>query len=147
MTVYSFKDISGVFNHPLMGVPLVFHGQVGIKSVTVAMATEKTARDVGADGSVMVSAIPGDDGVVTIVCQQNSLTQLWLLGWYNLVKIAMDQGDITNFATGAMTLRSLTMGYGHIIIGVSIPKLGDRPYAAQGADISWPLSAADIQNI
>ena len=147
MKTYSFKDLSGAFVHPLLGAPLVFAGQIGLKSVTVAMATEKTVQDVGADGTVMSSYIAGDNGQISIVCQQNSITHRALLSWYNGVKIAADLGDVTQFASAAMTMRSLNDGSGHIATGGSIPKLGDKPYAAQGQDVTWVIPFADIQNV
>ena len=147
MQVYSFRDLTGAFVHPLLPVPLVFTGEIGVKSVGVSMAGEKTHHDRAADGTIMASYIAGDDGAVAIICQQNSITHRLLLTWYNLVKAAADIGDISTFALGAMTIRSITAQTGHVITGISIPKLSDKPYSAQGADVTWTLPAANIQNI
>lgn len=147
MQVYSFKDMSGAFVHPSLVLPIVFTGQIGVKSVGVAMSSEKSHQDVAADGTVMISFISGDNGIVTITCQQNSDTHKALLVWYNLVKAAADLGDITTFALAAMTIRSISAGTGHMITGISIPKLGDKPYGSQGADVTWALPAANIQSI
>jgi hypothetical protein len=147
MYVYSFKDLSGAFIHPLVPIPLVFSGSIGVKSITVKMAGEKTHQDIAADGAIQSSYIPGDNGSVSIVCQQNSQTHQQLLIWYNLVKAAADLGNVSAFALGAMTLRSISAQTGHVITGISIPKLGDKPYGAQGADVTWDLPAASIQSI
>ncbi len=145
MKTYSFKDVTGVFSHPLAG-EFIFAGQVGAKSIAIAMAGEKTVQDVAADGEVMVSYIAGENGTVTIVCQQTSVLHIFLLNWYNLVKTAADAGDLSDFATASISLRCLLDGSSHYIIGISLPKLGDKAYSAQGQDVSWPLPAAHIYN-
>ena len=146
MKVYSFKDLSGQFTSPVLSQPLFFAGQIGIKKITVSMATERSMHDLGADGTVLISAVAGNNGQVTIDCQQNSITHQALLRWYNAVKIAFDAGDVSDFATASMTLRNISDGSGHNITGISLPKLSDKPYAAQAADIQWVLHAANIEN-
>jgi hypothetical protein len=147
MIVYSFKDLSGTITHPLMSAPLIFIGQIGLVKITVAMATEKSTQAVGADGTVITSYVAGDNGLITIECEQNSITHSWLLAWYNAVKIQADLGDITNFALAIAYMRNLVAGYSHVASGISIPKLGDKPYAAQAQNVIWALPAADIQNM
>jgi hypothetical protein len=146
MTTYSFKDTSGAFSHPLVG-PYLFAGQIGLHQATVSMATEKTVQDVASDGTVMVSAVAGDNGHVALEMQQTSTLHAFLLAWYNAVNIAMKAGNVTTFAEAAITLRNIVDGSNHIATGVSIPKLPDKPYAQQGQHIVWTLPAADIQNV
>ena len=143
---YSFKDTSGAFTHPVAGA-FVFAGQIGMNSLMIEMGTEKTAHDVAGDGTVMVSAIAGDNGQISIEVQQTSDLHLFLLAWYNAIKIAMDAGDVTNWATAAITVRNLVDGSQHIIQGVSPQKIPNKPYQAHGQRMTWILLAADIQNI
>lgn len=145
-TTYSFKDTSGSFQHPLLGA-FPFAGQIGMGQFTVVMTTEKTAHDVAADGAVMISAMSGDNGSVAIEVQQTSDLHTFLLAWYNTVKTLMDQGDVTNWATATLTLRSIVDGSTHICRGISPSKIPDKVYAAQGQRITWNLMCADIQNV
>ena len=147
--VYSFKDLSGAFTHPLLLLPLTFtsYSGIGLKKITVMMKTERTKHIVGADGVVIPIYVPGNDGSIVITCQQNSAAHKTMLNWYKMVKTAIDGGDVSNFATGTMTVRTMSTGIGHIIDGISIPKLGEKVYAIQGGDVEWPLPAANIRNI
>lgn len=148
--VYSFKDLSGSFTHPdvksiVWGGPSSYLG-VGLKKITVTMKTERTEHLTGADGVVIPIYIAGNDGSVAIVCHQNSSTHETLLTWYNTVRMNIDNGDPSEFATAKMTLRSLSAKTGHIIRGISLPRLGEKVYASQGGDVTWILPAADIHS-
>jgi hypothetical protein len=143
---YSFKDLSGGFSHPFVG-SFLFAGQIGMNQVTIAMATDKTVHDLAADGTVMPSYIPGDNGSLAIEVQQTSRLHAFLLGWYNLIKIAADAGDVSNWATAAVTVRSLVDGSQHQISGISPSRIPDKVYAQQGQKLTWNLMAADVQNI
>lgn len=146
MTTYSFKDLTGAFAHPLAGT-YAFVGQKGLGQISISMSTEKTAHDVAADGSVMVSHIAGDNGSVSIEVQQTSDLHAFLLTWYNLIKTAAQNSDVSNWATGAITMRNLVDGSTHIVKGISPSKNPDKTYAAQGGRITWALMAADIQSV
>jgi len=145
MNVYSFKDHTLAFNHPLVG-PFVIAGQVGVKQYTVTMTTEKSAHDVAADGNVLVSAIAGDNGALDVQVQQTSDAHTYLLAWYNAILQALNEGDLSNWATMTATGRGITDGSVHNFSGVSPSKIPDKPYAAQGQDITWRLLAADVMN-
>ena len=80
-TTYSFTDLAGSISHPTLGFYL-FDG-TGVGSVTVSKANDRTAQDVAADGSVMVSKICGNNGSITIEMQQTSPLHKWLLVWFN----------------------------------------------------------------
>lgn len=145
MNQYSFKDSSGAFTHPLAGT-FSFFGQIGIGQFTVEMTTEKSTDDVAADGNVMVSAIAGDNGHVTIEVQQTSSLHSFLLNWYNQLLLLLNQGDVVNWATAQLTLRNLVDGSQHICNGVHPSRIPPKTYAAQGGKITWTLMCADIQN-
>lgn len=141
---YSFKDLSGAFAHPLAGA-YTFAGQIGLGQITFTMATERTTHDVSADGSVMVSYIAGDNGSISIECQQTSDLHNFLLNWYNLCKTNADLGDVSEWASAALTVRSLVGATTHVCRGISPAKNPDKAYAAQGGKVTWNLMAADIQ--
>jgi len=138
-TTYSFTDLSGAIAHTSVGSYL-FTGE-GVGEISVAMTTEKTVHDIAADGSVMVSKIAGNNGHVTISCQQTSLIHKWLMEWYNyLVYLA----DTSEWALTSITLRNTSDGTSHYLSGVSPQKAPDKAYQAQGQRVSWTLMAADI---
>jgi len=143
---YSFKDVTVVLAHPLVG-GFSSSGEVGLGEVMVAMAQERTAHDVAADATVMVSYLAGDNGTVQLTVQQTSDVHEFLLAWYNAIKLAADGGDVTQWATMTITIRSLTDGTQHVCQGVSPGKIPDKAYAAAGQRFPWHLMAADIQTV
>ena len=141
VTTYSFTDLAGSISHPTFGAYL-FDG-TGIGSVTISKATDRTAHDVAADGSVMVSKIAGNNGTLTIECQQTSAIHKWLLAWFNVLW----QLPTSEWASTSLTLRNSATGTRHIISGVSPQKEPDTPYQSQGQRVSWTLMCAEITNL
>ena len=145
-TTYSFKDLTGAFVHPLVGSYILAGGNIGLGQVTIAMTQDRTSQDVAADGSVMVSYLPGDNGTISFEVQQTSDLHNFLLNWWNACKTAADLGDVLNWAAGAVSLRNLLDGSLHTATGISPGKRPDKVYAAQGGKITWVLPAARIIN-
>lgn len=141
ITTYSFLDLAGVMAHPSKGI-YTFTGE-GVGSITVAMATERTAHDTAADGSIMVSKLAGNSGSVTISAQQTSPLHKWLLDWYNYVI----QADTEEWAQASIAMRNTSDGTSHVATGISPGKLPDKAYQAQGQQVSWVLMCADIQSL
>ncbi|WNF07268.1 phage protein [Brevibacillus borstelensis] len=137
-TSYSFGDVSVVFAHPAVG-QYVATG-AGLGSISVSMTTDRTTHDVAADGSVMVSKVLGRNGSLTITVQQTSELNKWLLKLYNYV----EQAPTPEWANTRITIRSASMQDLIRVTGASFQKLPDRPYQAQGQQVSWVLMAADI---
>jgi Bacteriophage KPP10, Structural protein ORF10 len=146
MTTYSFKDTSGSFSHPDAGT-FQFAGQIGMGQFTVEMLTEKSEHTVASDGNVMVSAIAGDNGHVSIEVQQTSALHQFLMSWYNTVKTALNNGNVTNWAGASLTLRNIVDGSTHYCNGISPSRMPAKTYAKQGQNIAWVLMCADIQTI
>jgi hypothetical protein len=138
-TVYSFLDYHVVINHPSVGQAVL--SGAGIGELTVSMATERTAHDVAADGSVMVSKIGGRNGVATLSLQQTSYAHQWLKNWYKYLEGA----PASEWAKTIIVARSILAGDTITISGVSPQKIPDRSFQAAGQKVSWPLMAADIQ--
>lgn len=145
MSTYSFRNLSGAFTHSLVGA-YTFSGQQGIGQVSVHMATEKTAQDVSADGAVQISFIAGDNGTVTIECQQTSDLHAFLLAWFNVCKATAASGDASNWATASLLLRDTLNNKSHICNFISPQNIPDKTYTAQAGRVSWVLPAGDIQN-
>ena len=140
-STYSFLDLSGAVAHPTFGA-YTFNGQ-GVGSVSVSMATDRSSHDIAADGSIMVSKIAGNNGSVTIECQQTSNIHKWLLAWFNFLVIS----DTSEWAKTTALLRNTSDGSSHVISGISPQKVPDKPYQAQGQRVTWTLLAADVQNL
>ncbi len=146
MTTYSFTDLTGVFQHPLAGTFILGGGNIGLGQISISMTQDRTAQDVAADGGVMVSYVPGDNGTCSIEVQQTSALHGFLLNWFNLCKTAADNGDVGNWAAASLTLRNLVYGCIHQLNRMSPGKVTDNVYQAQGQKITWTLPAARVIN-
>ncbi len=140
-TTYSFSDLAGSISHPTFG-SYIFDG-TGVGSVTISKATDRTAHDVAADGSVMVSKIAGNNGSISIEVQQSSSIHKWLSLWFN----ALWQLPTSEWASTSITLRNTATGTRHICSGVSLQKEPDTPYQSQGQHVTWTLMCAEITNL
>lgn len=139
-TTYSFSDVSVVISHPSVGQKIA--NGVGIGTINVSMTTDRSAHDIAADGSVMVSKIRARNGIVTLTVQQTSELNKWLLkNWYSYLESA----STSKWADTTVTIKSPVMRDLITATGVSPQKLPDRPYQAQGQLVTWTLMAADIQ--
>lgn len=140
ITTYSFADVTMTISHPKVGQNIAT-GE-GIGSINIAMATDRTTHDVAADGSVMISKIPGRNGTVTLTIQQTSPLHKWLTKWFNYLESA----KTSEWADTSILVRCPVMGETKTITGVSPQKIPDSPYQSQGQTVTWNLMAADIQN-
>lgn len=141
VTTYGFTDLAGSISHPTLGAYL-FDGS-GVGSVTISKATDRTAHDVAADGSVMVSKIAGNNGTVTIEVQQTAALHKWLSTLFN----ALWQLPTSEWANISLTLRNTATHTSHICSGVSFQKEADTPYQSQGQRVTWTLMCAEITNL
>ena len=144
---YSFRDLVGVLTNPLLPAPFtIAGGNIGIGQIVIRMLTQRTEHDVAADGVVMPSYIPGANAEISIEMQQTSLLHHLLLDLYNILVTASDGGDVSNWASTILNLRTILDGSGHLLSGVSFQKITDKPYAARGQKVTWVLMAADAVN-
>lgn len=146
-TTYSFKDLTGVLNNPLLSTPYqIVGGNIGLGTLTIRMLTQRTEHEVGADGVVMPSYVSGQNGEISIEVQQTSSLHHELLSLYNLLTTAANGGGISNWAATTIQLRTILDGSGHSLSGVSFQKIPDKPYAAKGQNVTWILMAASVIN-
>ncbi|MGO4496422.1 phage protein [Paenibacillus sp. 2RAB27] len=138
-STYSFSDSTVVFSHALFG-QYVANG-TGLGGITTAMSTDRSAQDVSADGSVMVSKIKARNGTASVSTQQTSELNHWLTRLYNYLEIA----PTDQWASMVITIRAPRMREQETLTGVSFQKLPDVPRQAQGQQITWLLMAADVQ--
>lgn len=146
-TTYSFKDLVGVLTSPLLPAPFqLAGGNIGIGSISIRMHTQRTEHDVAADGVVMPSYVPGNNAEITIEVQQTAALHHLLLGLYNLLLTAADSGDVSNWASIVVSLRTVLDGSGHFLSGVSFQKTTDKAYTSKGGRVTWTLMAAEAVN-
>lgn len=135
---YSFEDVTCSFAHP--GVGAASSTGAGLGTIAIAMANDKSAHDVAADGTVMITKIAGKNGTIAITMQQTSELHKYLLRWYNFIEVS----NSSEFAKMTLTIKSSNLGDTTICTGVTPQKLAERPYQAQGQHITWNLMVAEI---
>ncbi len=140
-TTYSFADTSLVFYHPAVG-RYSAQGE-GIGAATTTPSTERTAHDVAADGSIMVSKIEGNNGTLALQIQQTSGLNQWLLNLFNYLV----QAPASAWAQATVTISNSTMGDINVMSGVSFQNKATRPYQAQGQQITWNMMVADMNEM
>lgn len=146
-TTYSFKDVTGVLNSPLLGGPLQLSGgNIGTGQITIRMLTQRTEHEVAADGTVMPNYLSGANAEITIEVLQTSSLHHALLDLYNAIITEAENGDISDWVSATMSLRTVLDGSGHFISGLSFQKVPDKVYAAKGGRIAWVLMAASCVN-
>ena len=138
-TTYSFTDTIVTFTHPSWG-QLSANG-VGLGNLVITMSTDRTAHDVAADGSVMVSKIAGRNGAIAVNVQQTSNVAKRLTNLFNyLVKAPAAQ-----WTQLVVTINNVLAGDIITATGVAPQKQADKQFQAAGQQLTWNLLAADIQ--
>ena len=137
-TVYSFEETSLTLSHPSVGM-YTFVGK-GVGSATVSRANDITQHDVAADGSTMISKVPGRNGTLAIAIQQTSAGHKFLRKWYQYVETA----PASEFAKASAVLKSLSTGESINMTGVTPQKRADAAYQANGQQVTWNLMCAKI---
>ena len=140
-STYSFADVIATLNFAGI-VPLTLTGE-GVGSIHVTMATEKTAHDVAADGSVMISKVPGNNGSIAIEIQQSSEAHKLLLLWFNYLMST----DSSQWAANTIYLANHVIGETIYAEFVSPQKLPDKPYQAQGQKVTWTFMSGNITQL
>lgn len=140
-TTYSFTDINATISHPSYGSYSI-QGE-GIGDLTITKTTDRSAHDVAADGSIMVSKIAGNNGQVVLNAQQTSSLHKFLQGLFNYLWDA----DTSEWAQISTTIVAPKMGKTYYCSNGSFVKEADEPFQAQGQRIAWTLLFADVQRV
>lgn len=138
-STYAFEDFSVVITHKAMG-QLTLQG-AGVGSIQINMANDVSSHDLAADGSVMTSKIKAGNGTVVISIQQTSDAHKWFTKLYNYLETAPSK----EWAGISFMGTSPYMGVTHEGSNMSIQKRGDKPYQAQGQQISWTFMAGNLK--
>ena len=138
---YSFDAVTATINFAGI-IPMTVTGE-GTGSIDTTMAGEKTVHDVAADGTIMVSKVLGNNGMIALNIQQTSSTHKSLLLWYNYLLAASS----SEWANNSITIRNNVIGETIVATGVSPQKMPDKPYQAQGQHVTWNLMCAEITQL
>lgn len=139
---YSFADVDIVMSHPSVGVKDIGFSGLGIGSIAINMANDRTVHDTAADGTIMISKIKTASGLIALVVQQLSDAHMWLQKWSNYIYLTSTNAN--EWAQATITITSRSTGEIFFCTGVSPQKSADRTFQAQGQNITWNLMAADI---
>lgn len=137
-STYSFKDVSVIVSCPSFGTYTATGA--GLGQISITMATDNTAHDLAADGSVMVSKIEGQNGTLAMQVQQTSDFQKWLIRLYNYLRSTSADA----WASTSIIVRSPMMQDLITATGCSYQKLADRQFQKQGQNGNWNWMSANI---
>ncbi len=145
LTTYSGRDTNFSFTHPLIGViQCAGIAEMGLAQLTIRMTTDQSSVQVGMDGAVVPSVIPGDQGEIELQVWQTSTLHQDLLAWYNALRAARDAGDVSQWFGGTFLAQSIVDGSSHLATGVAPVKVPDKTYAEQAQRVTWVLRACNI---
>jgi hypothetical protein len=145
LSTYSGLAVNFSMAHPFIGVIQASGvAQKGIKTVSIRMAVDQANIQVGMDGAVVPSVLPGDQGEIELAVWQTSTLHHEFLAWYNSLKSARDAGDVTQWFSATMLIAHSIDGTIHTCSGVGPSKVPDKPYSEQAQTVTWVLKACNI---
>lgn len=148
LSTYSGKDTNITLNNPLTGTVIQMSGiaEQGLAEVIIRMSVDQSSLQVGMDGAVVPSVIPGDQGEIELQVWQTSTLHQQLLTWYNTLKTQRDLGIVSPWFAASVFILSTVDGSSHTATGVGPKKVPDKTYAEQAGRVSWVLACANIIN-
>lgn len=139
-TTYSFLDLSGAIFHPLVG-SYIFTGK-GVGRILIGYEQDKTIHEIGTDGTICLSKVPGHLGRMVIECQQTSLLHKWMLHTYQTVHLNVP----SEWGRMAALLRNITDKTSHSLKGMSFHQVPKKLYEQEGRTVEWVLWAAEVES-
>jgi len=147
LSTYSGRNVFGALSNLALNIniPIAGIAAQGIAQITVRMTVTQSVLQVGMDGAVIPSVVPGDQGEIEIQVWQTSTIHQSFLAWYNALKAARDAGNVQPWYSSALVLQGLPPDtWTHYCTGVAPAKIPDKSYAEQAGRVSWVLVAANI---
>jgi hypothetical protein len=147
LTTYSGKDLTGsVVNtvYAPAGIQLSGIAEVGINGIHVRMAVNQSSLQVGMDGAVVPSVIPGDNGTIEIEVWQTSTVHQQFLSLYNSLKAARDTGDVSQWFGNTIYIQNVVDGSSHYATGCGFMKIPDKAYGQQAVVVNWVFECANV---
>jgi Protein of unknown function (DUF3277) len=148
LSVYSGRDLNVAIVNEALGVNISAAGIAGsgLAKFTVRMTVDRSNLQVGMDGAVVPSVVPGEQGEFEMEVWQTSTLQQELLAWYNACKTAESAGDVSNWFGATLLAVSITDGSSHNGTGVAIMKVPDKNYDVQAGRVAWRIVSANTSN-
>lgn len=148
LSTYSGKDVNVSLFSPLTGlIQAAGIAEMGLAQISIRMTTAQSVLQVGMDGAVVPSVIPGDQGEIELQVWQTSTLQEQLLAWYNRLKSDRDAGDVSNWFGSTVAISCIVDGSTHIASGVAPLKVPDKVYQEQAQRVTWILVACNISSM
>lgn len=143
-TVYSFKDTTGVFSHPIIGDFILTGQNLGAGRFIIKNTVTRSAIDTSSDGTAVTSYISGSNGEFDVECQQTSAIHKYFLACANAGYTAADSGDVSLIASSLSHLQNIVDGSQHVMTGISFVKIPDKEYEKQSKMITWSFLASNV---
>lgn len=148
LKTYSGKDLNGSVTNQYNGTTIQISGtaETGVAQVTVRMTTDQASLQVGMDGTIVPSVIPGDQGEIEIQVWQTSTIHQQFLALYNSLKTQRDLGNVQWWFGNTIYLINTVDGSVHYATGAGFMKVPDKTYQEQAQRVSWVFRCANINN-
>lgn len=147
LTTYSGKDVNFAMNAAFVGaIQAAGVSSSGLAQLSIRMTEVQSKLEVGMDGAVVPSVIPGDQGEIELQVWQTSALHLQLLSWYDQLKAARDAGDVSQWFGSSVVIKSVVDGSSHYATHVGPQKVPDKVYEKQAQRVTWILMACNITN-
>jgi hypothetical protein len=145
LSTYSGRDLNLALQSNLYGTIQAngVSGQ-GIAQLSIEKTVTQSSVQVGMDGAVVPSVIPGDQGVVEIQVWQTSSLQQEFIAWYNTLQAAELAGDVSNWFSNTILIQNIVDGSSHLCTGVGPEKVPSKVYGDQAARVSWRFICSNI---
>ena len=145
---YSGKDLNGSVNNLYAPGGIQFSGiaESGVAQVTVRMTQTQSSLQVGMDGAVVPSVIPGDQGEIEISVWQTSTLHQEFLALYNALKTQRDLGDVSQWFGTTILIQNIVDGSSHLGTGCGFSKVPDKTYTEQAQRVNWTFMCSTIIN-
>lgn len=148
LTTYSGKDVNGSIINAFAGASIQMAGiaELGVAQITVRMTTDHSSLQVGMDGAVVPSYIPGEQGEIEIQVWQTSTIHQQLLALYNVLKVQTDLGNVQPWFSTGIFIQSVVDGTSHTATGCGVMKVPDKTYGEQAQRVNWMFKCSNIIN-
>lgn len=148
LNTYSGSDLNLSIVNPLTGtIQASGVASEGIAQVIVRMTVDQSVLQVGMDGAVVPSVVPGEQGEIEIQVWQTSTLQDDFIAWADAIKAAQQgAGDVSNWFAGTIFIQNIVNGSSHTGTGAAPKKIPDKTYDVQAGRVSWVFTCCNIVN-
>lgn len=137
--VYSFQEVSVTLSHPSLGV--LSTNSAGVGTIRVDMATDRTDKQVGADGVVVLSKIRDRSGGCSLSIFNTSELHKSLKKWFNY----LEQADASEWGGISVSVSSRSTSESFKCTGTAFTMLPSGEFDATAKQVTWDFISADVQ--